>query len=351
MNASAAQRLVAGKYRVVSKLGSGGSATVSLAVAQGIAGFSKLVVLKAIRDTIKPGSRAIDGFLDEARLSARLNHPNVVQVYEVVEHEGLPVIVMEYLDGPPLAALLLEAQRRPDFSLELRLTLATKVLAGLHHAHELRDFSGRPLGLVHRDVSPHNVMVTYDGLVKLVDFGIAQLGTRAERPSKRVPGKLAYMAPEQMHGVADRRADVFAAGILLWELITLQRFWGVQSEAAVMRQLLAFDLPHRGTPTPDMDADLGAICARALAADPRDRPATAAELQAELEHFLRTHSGVVVESSIGQLVQRAFAPERVRSQRMLRVLLRELDAPLLQARGGGAFEQRRSARDGDAGGP
>jgi serine/threonine protein kinase len=328
-----ASPLVAGKYRVVSKLGSGGSATVSLAVSQGIAGFSKLVVLKAIRGNIKPGSRAVDGFLDEARLSARLNHPNVVQVYEVVEHEGLPVIVMEYLDGLPLASLLAEAYDSAEFTPEARITIVTKVLAGLHHAHELCDFSGRPLGLVHRDVSPHNVMVTYDGQVKLVDFGIAQLGA-SPRPlrNERVPGKLAYMAPEQMLGAADRRADVFAAGILLWELITLRRFWGTLSEPAVMRRLLAFNIPHRGTLSPEMDSELAAICSRALASAPDERYASALEMQADLERYLVARSGVVVESTIGQLVQRAFGSERAHSQQSVRALLAELDAPLLQSR-------------------
>jgi serine/threonine protein kinase len=328
-----ASPLVAGKYRVVSKLGSGGSATVSLAVSQGIAGFSKLVVLKAIRGNIKPGSRAVDGFLDEARLSARLNHPNVVQVYEVVEHEGLPVIVMEYLDGLPLAGLMAEAYDSAEFTPEARLTIVTKVLAGLHHAHELCDFSGRPLGLVHRDVSPHNVMVTYDGQVKLVDFGIAQLGA-SPRPlrNERVPGKLAYMAPEQMLGAADRRADVFAAGILLWELITLRRFWGTLSEPAVMRRLLAFNIPHRGTLSPEMDAELAAICSRALASAPDERYASALDMQADLERYLVARSGVVVESTIGRLVQRAFGSERAHSQQSVRALLAELDAPLLQSR-------------------
>jgi serine/threonine protein kinase len=328
-----ASPLVAGKYRVVSKLGSGGSATVSLAVSQGIAGFSKLVVLKSIRGNIKPGSRAVAGFLDEARLTARLNHPNVVQVYEVVEHEGLPVIVMEYLDGLPLASLLAEAYDSTEFTPEARLTIVTKVLAGLHHAHELCDFSGRPLGLVHRDVSPHNVMVTYDGQVKLVDFGIAQLGA-SPRPlrGERVPGKLAYMAPEQMLGAADRRADVFAAGIMLWELITLRRFWGTLSEPAVMRRLLAFNIPHRGTLSPEMDSELAAICSRALASAPDERYATAAEMQADLERYLLARSGVVVESAIGQLVQRAFGSERALSQQSVRALLAELDAPLRQSR-------------------
>jgi serine/threonine-protein kinase len=146
-----------------------------------------------------------------------------------------------------------------------------------------------------------------------------------------VPGKLAYMAPEQMHGVSDRRADVFAAGILLWELITLRRFWGKQSEAAVMRQLLMFDVPHGDGALSGMDDELAAICKRALQADPRERYPSAAEMQSDLERYLVTRSGVVVESTIGQLVQCAFGGQRAHSQQEVRALLAGLDAALIEA--------------------
>jgi serine/threonine-protein kinase len=323
--------VVAGKYRIVSRLGSGGSATVSLAVSQGLAGFSKLVVLKSIRGGAKAPNRSIDMFLNEARLSARLNHPHVVQVYEVAEHDALPVIVMEYLDGHSLASVLAGAFDLPDFTRELRLTIMTKVLAGLHYAHTLRDFSGRALELVHRDVTPQNVMVTYDGQVKLVDFGVAQMGGSSRRPrTHKIAGKLGYMAPEQMHGRCDRRADVFAAGILLWELITLRRFWGNQKEADVMRQLLAFDIPQRRTLAAEMGDQLAQICARALAPDPAARYATAAEMQADLERHLLEHSSFVMESTIGQLVQRACGGQGVRSRSTMAPWMGHLDAPLVQ---------------------
>jgi serine/threonine protein kinase len=328
--------VVAGKYRIVSRLGSGGSATVSLAVSQGLAGFSKLVVLKSIRGATKAPSRSIDMFLNEARLSARMNHPHVVQVYEVAEHDGLPVIVMEYLDGHSLASILAGALDLPDFTRELRLTIMTKVLAGLHYAHSLCDFSGRALNLVHRDVTPQNVMVTYDGQVKLVDFGVAQVGAGSRRPRSKIAGKLGYMAPEQMHGRCDRRADVFAAGILLWELITLRRFWGNQKEAAVMHQLLAFDIPQRRGLATEMNDELARICGRALAPDPAARYATAAEMQVELERHLLEHSSFVMESTIGQLVQTACGGQSIRSKSTMAPWMGHLDAPLVQGAVDGA---------------
>ncbi|HTV24014.1 MAG TPA: serine/threonine-protein kinase, partial [Polyangiaceae bacterium] len=163
-----------GKYRELLPIGSGGSANISIAVAEGVGGFTKLVVLKTIREELIANAAASKMFLDEARLSARMNHPNVVQVYEVFLRRDVPVIVMEFLDGQPLSYILAQAYDSKSLTLDVSVSILTKVLAGLHYAHTLTDYSGEALGLIHRDVSPHNVMVTYDGQVKLVDFGIAK---------------------------------------------------------------------------------------------------------------------------------------------------------------------------------
>jgi serine/threonine-protein kinase len=222
------QRTSGASYRELLPIGSGGSAKISIAIAEGVAGFSKLVVLKQIREELVANSAATKMFLDEARLSARMNHPNVVQVYEVYLRQEVPVIVMEFLDGQPLSTIL--ARAHGSFTLEVAIAILSKVLAGLHYAHTLAEFSGEPLGLIHRDVSPHNVMVTYDGQVKLVDFGIAKLASSEQQTRTGVvKGKLTYMAPEQFTGKVDCRADIFSVGVMLWEVATRQRFWADRS--------------------------------------------------------------------------------------------------------------------------
>jgi serine/threonine protein kinase len=305
-------------YRTLLPVGSGGSATLSIALAEGIGGFSKLVVLKTIRDELAQNARATRMFLDEGRLSARMNHPNVVQVYEVFLQRNVPVIVMEFLDGQPLSSVLAQADDSPSASLELAMSILAKVLAGLHYAHTLRDSSGEPLGLIHRDVSPHNVMVTYDGLVKLIDFGIAKLA-RSEHRTRTgvVKGKLTYMAPEQFTGTTDHRADIFSVGVMLWEFATRQRYWGDLLEPAIIGRLVSGHLPHLRAPV-ELDADVGRICARALAPLAEDRYATAAEMQADLERYLAARGAVITERAIGQLVSETCAEARKKMEAEIR---------------------------------
>jgi serine/threonine-protein kinase len=197
-NSASSPRNRGEKYRELAELGRGGSAIVTLAVARGPGGFNKLVVLKRVREEFRDEGDAIRLFFDEARLAARMSHPNVVQTNEVIERAGLPVIVMEYLQGQTLQAILVAPKRRDNVrSLELRLHLQViyQALAGLGYAHTLRSFDGKPMNLVHRDVTPHNLFITYDGHVKLLDFGIAKLSSSSVQTTAGVvKGKLVYMA-------------------------------------------------------------------------------------------------------------------------------------------------------------
>src|SRR6185369_17155375 len=214
-------------YRPLLELGEGGMARIVLALAAGPGGFNKLVVLKVIRSA-QDSTEIRRLLLAEARLSARLNHPNVVQVQEVVHTEEGPYLVMEYLDGRPLSAVRDCAAITPN----IVMTAISEALSGLHHAHELTDFDGTPLHIVHRDVSPHNIFLTFDGVAKVLDFGIAKM--RNETTSTEtgsVKGKIAYMPPEQLLGEGvDRRADIFAAGSMLWEAATSARMWANASQ-------------------------------------------------------------------------------------------------------------------------
>jgi serine/threonine-protein kinase len=215
-----------GKYQLCAKLGSGGQAEVYLALMKGPAGWSKLVVLKRLRSPVGGDAQLVSMFLDEARLAARLGHPNVVHTYEVGDHAGEYFIAMEYLEGQPMnkVARTPEARRRMRPAMWARV--AAEALSGLHYAHELADYDGTPLGIVHRDVSPHNIFVTYDGEVKLVDFGVAKALTNNEKTETgALKGKVSYMAPEQAMGTPDRRADLFSMGCVLWEFLTGQKLF------------------------------------------------------------------------------------------------------------------------------
>ncbi len=229
-----------GKYRFVATLGHGGMAEVFLAVALGPAGFNKLQVIKRLRPNLAEDPDLCAMFLDEARLAARLNHRNVVQTNEVDRVDGQYFMAMEYLDGQPLHRILVQAKKlgRP-LPLPAISRVLCDALAGLHYAHQLADYDGAPLGVVHRDVSPQNIFVTYDGQVKIVDFGIAKAARRAvETETGVIKGKVSYMAPEQAFGDVDGRADVFAVGVVLWELVAGRRLWQGMGDPEILGALV-----------------------------------------------------------------------------------------------------------------
>jgi serine/threonine-protein kinase len=311
------------RYDVLMELGRGGAAVVHAAMARGPGGFSKLVVLKTIRAELMDAPDTVKMFLREARLSARMNHPNVVQVYEVYEDQGLPVIVMEYLDGQSLAAFLPRYFADPGYDVRVPLSLLCKALEGLHHAHSLTDFDGRPLKLVHRDVTPHNVLVMYDGQVKLLDFGIAKLDVASETRTGTIKGKLGYMSRQQVDGSElDCRTDVFAMGVMIWEVTARQRMWHGVSEAVVLKRLLCNELPSLREVVADADPELERICQRALAPDPAQRYSDAQELLGALQGWLLKHGGVVPGPALGELVSRTCADARRKFQQRLDAELR-----------------------------
>ena len=224
-------------YRRIAELGRGGMATVHLAAMQGSHRVTKLVVVKELRPELAVNDEFVVMFFDEARLAARLNHPNIVQSYEVGEEDGRQFIVMEYLEGQPLHRVWNKLQAAGKMSLALNLQVVHDVLAGLDYAHELTEFNGTHLKIVHRDISPHNVFVTYTGDVKVVDFGIAKAADSSTQTRVgTLKGKLTYMPPEQAMGEpVDRRADLFAVGVLLWESAAGRRLWQGMNDGAIMR--------------------------------------------------------------------------------------------------------------------
>ena len=311
-----------GKYRIVLPLGQGGTADVYLAVADGPGGFTKLVVVKVLRKSLASDSEFRMMFVSEARLAARLHHPNIVQTNEVIEVDGAPVLVMEYLDGQPLSQMIVRG-KQGGFSLAMQLRVLVDALAGLHAAHELADFDGTPLGVVHRDVSPHNLFVTVEGHAKVLDFGIAKLErSLVETEVGTVKGKLRYMAPEQVAGdKLDRRADIYAAGVILWEALTGERMWKALSEGEIRARVLAGDLPSSETARPEVPDALARICRRALSRAPGDRHATARQLADELEGAMSQLGLAASQREIGATVARLFEDVRAETKRTIEAKL------------------------------
>ena len=299
-----------GKYRFVATLGHGGMAEVFLAVAKGPAGFNKLQVIKRLRPNLAEDAELCAMFLDEARLAARLNHKNVVQTNEVDRIDGHYFMAMEYLDGQPLHRVLGRAkQSGAALPLPLVRRVMSEVLGGLHYAHELTDYDGSPLDIVHRDVSPQNVFVTYDGQVKIVDFGIAKAARRVvETDTGVIKGKLSYMAPEQAFSPSaeiDRRADVFSVGVMLWELLAGKRLWHDMGDPQIMVALMR-EVPRVTGAAPSVDRALAGVCDRALARDRDERHASAAAMRADIE---KTGEACSMDE-LGAFVEKLFHEQR-----------------------------------------
>jgi len=320
------QYRVFSKYRLIARLGSGGMAEVFLALTGSPRGFNKLQVLKVLRSDLPERERAdfVRMFQDEGRLAARLSHPNIVQSHEVGSEEGHEFIAMEYLEGQPLSNVQERAwlEKAPGFPLEMQLHVLCLVLEGLDYAHHLTDYNGRQLNIVHRDVSPQNVFITYSGHVKLVDFGIAKTLESSKTRAGVVKGKVPYMSPEQVLGGAiDRRADLFSVGVMLWEAIASQPMHGTASVYEILRRLVQGELPPIRAAAPDVPEPLAKILERALSPKPEQRYPDAAAFREELSGYLEGRQ--ITTRAIGDRVSLLFAEERREINEVIRCALSE----------------------------
>jgi len=322
------------KYRRIIELGHGGMATATLTAMRSTHGVTKLVVVKELHSELAADPECRAMFLDEARLAARLNHPNVVQMFEIVDHvgeasptaggdglDGVCALVMEFLEGQSLNRFRSKLKDDPR-ALSFYLAVMIETLSGLDYAHALADYQGAPLNIVHRDISPHNVFVTYAGEVKVLDFGIAKANDASSKPTESgaVKGKLAYMAPEQARGErVDARADVFACGVMLWEAAVGRRLWAGMNDAAIIYRLTQTDLPAPRDENPDVPEALDAIIRRALAKDPAERHPSAAALRDELEAFAATLPEKTSRRALGGIVSSLFAEQRAEVRRVIEI--------------------------------
>jgi serine/threonine-protein kinase len=309
--ARAPSAAIGGKYRPIATLGQGGMATVYLTVMQSAPGVNKLLVVKALKSDLVSDAEFVTMFIDEARLAARLNHPNVVQTYEIGDSAEGPFLVMEYLEGQALHAVLPRVGRT-KMSLPAHLWVLTKVLAGLQYAHDLRDFDGTPLTVVHRDVSPQNIFVCYDGQVKVLDFGIAKAAGSAARTETGVfKGKLGYISPEQITGEpVDHRADIFSVGVMMWEALTWRRLTAGDPEAVVLSKRTSGHVPKVRDLNPEAPQELARICERALSLKPEDRFPSAHAMLTAIEEYMHGAGIRVGDRDVGHIVAQAFATER-----------------------------------------
>jgi serine/threonine protein kinase len=302
-----------GKYDLIRQVAVGGMAELYLARTTGIEGFEKLVVVKRILPQHVQSPSFVDMFLNEARLAATLHHPNIAQVYDIGLDDGDYFFAMEYVHGEDVQRIATASNEQGvPISMDAALTLACGLCAGLNYAHDKVGAEGRPLSIVHRDVSPSNVIISYDGAVKLVDFGIARAASRPGTTQGGLKGKIAYMSPEQCRSksVIDRRSDIFSVGTLLFELTTGQLPFVGETEYQVLNQIVNEDAPRPSTFVRDYPPQLERIVLRALARDPAKRYATAVELQGDLEDFAHENRLRVSALVLGRLMSTLF-PERI----------------------------------------
>jgi serine/threonine protein kinase len=272
-----------GDYEIVKRLRVGGMATLYLARRHGVAGFARLVALKLIHPHLVEQPTFIEMFVDEARICSQISHPNVVHVEEFGVIDDVHYLVMEYLDGCSVGELLvLHHRERRTLDPELSARIIMQVASGLHAAHEARDPEGQPLEVIHRDISPSNVLLSRDGNAKLIDFGIAKARNRLAETAAGIAlkGKFNYVAPEQATGIAlDRRCDLFSLGVVFWELLVGKPLFPEDTHVALFHRLARTDVTPPSALNPAVPAALDSIVLKMLQHDPADRPQTAAELE------------------------------------------------------------------------
>jgi serine/threonine-protein kinase len=301
---------------VVDEIGIGGMASVHLARVDGPGGFQKWVAIKRIHPHLVEDDQFVDMFLDEARIAAGINHANVAQVFDLGKDETTYWIAMEYLHGEPLREVM---RRIEEAANHIPFHIAARICAdaaeGLHGAHELRGRNGQLLNLVHRDVTPHNLFVTYDGYTKVVDFGIAKVVDRlASTRAGTLKGKLAYMSPEQVRGQeVDRKTDIFALGVVLWELTTNRRLFRMETDLDTLEKVQACVVPLPSTIVGGYPPELEAVVMRALSQRREDRFQTAREFSRALQRFLMTQGTFVGPEDVGDYVKQLFT-DRVRKR-------------------------------------
>ncbi len=330
---------VLGRYRLCFEIASGGMASVYLARAEGPAGFGKVFAVKQIHPHLAKERQFQEMFMDEARLAARLNHPNVCGVIDFGEVDGSYYITMEYLMGETLAAIQRRVARRSaDLPVDDYVGYACKIIhdvaEGLHSAHELKDNEGNPMELIHRDISPQNLYVTYDGGVRVVDFGVARARSRTHHTKTgSIKGKFSYMAPEQIRGESiDRRVDVWALGVTLWETLCLRRLFRRESEGSTILAVIEGSVPSVSEFNSAVPPEVEAIVMKALARDPDARYPTVREMGRDLARFLGKRPDPIGAGELAEWMQSLFVDNIVEKRALVQQALKPTRAGSILSR-------------------
>lgn len=311
-----------GSYRLVKKLATGGMAEVYLALREGPSPFAKLVALKSILPHVNNDEQHIQMFYNEARLGALFRHPNLVHVYDAAKVDGRHTIAMEFIAGNTAQELFdRAAERQERLPLEIAVEIVSAAALGLHSAHVLNGMDGKPLRIVHRDISPHNILVGYDGQVKVFDFGVAVAASVSEN-ANQLAGKAAYMSPEQCRGRrVTARSDVFALGVVLHELVTGQRLFLRDNQISSIRAITEEAIPSPSQLVKGLPSEIDAIVMTALARSPEDRFESALELHRALHAFMFHMKDLVGEESIAGYMAEHFRNERMETETVVQKIL------------------------------
>ncbi len=315
-----------GQYTLVKRLATGGMAEIWLARQRGLAGFNRFVVIKKILSHLSEQDTFVTMFLDEARTSAQLNHPNIVQIFDLGREADAYYIAMEFIAGENLAAISWRGRKRKKpLSTAFAASIIAHACKALHYAHLLKGSDGQSLGIVHRDVSPQNILVTYEGEIKVVDFGIAKARSKSEQTKTgMLKGKFSYMSPEQCLGSPlDLRSDIFALGILLYELCTQKRLFKHESELMILEMITRREIMPPSSVVPDLAPELEDIIMRALEKDPKKRFQSAQELQLTLEQYLRTHRQAPSAAELASYMASLFTDNINEKNRLKEIASRE----------------------------
>lgn len=302
-----------GRYELMYRLGSGGMATVFVGRLSGPAGFERTVAVKVIHQHLADSKKFIDMFLDEARMAALIHHPNVVEIYEVGRDQGLFFMVGEFVHGPDLGKLLRRVEDRgTPLASEFSAYFAAQVCLGLHAAHETCDKDGNFLNLIHRDVSPNNVLISYDGYVKLIDFGVAWARNKlAHTESGALKGKIGYISPEQILGHdVDRRSDIFSVGVLLYIMATLTHPFPGKSDAERLNKIISGEATPPSSVRPDVHPGLERIILKAMSPSSKDRYPTALDMAKDLDAFIESLDKTVKADDVSALLVSLFEKEK-----------------------------------------
>ncbi|HEY3498263.1 MAG TPA: serine/threonine-protein kinase [Polyangiaceae bacterium] len=319
-----------GDTELLVRIGRGGMATVWVArERRRQPNEDRLVAVKAMLPDLAEETEFVRMFLDEVRLVRSIRHPNVVNVYDVGEHEGVMWMSMEWVEGESLHTVIAEAGKRRAIPPEMAVRIIADAAAGLHAAHELRDENGALRGVVHRDISPHNILIGTNGDVKLVDFGVARSVGRVSEATRagQLKGKFGYMSPEQARGKAiDRRSDLFALGIVLFELTTSRRLFRGESDIETLKLVISSRIPRPSSFDPKYPPELERIVLKALERDPTLRYQTATELENDLRSYLKTERIVIPQSGIAGLLKRVVGSRIEQRRKAVRGALKSIAA-------------------------